>query len=100
MSTVHDRRLTSGWLRRQVRRSAILATGVISAAGLLAGSVVVLPAVSAEADTTVAPTITGLNCAYWSATDVAGPSIIVQATGDPAPTLSLVGDHCHDHGRR
>lgn len=52
MSTARDRDQTSGWFRRQIRRPAVLGTGLVATAALLSGSATVLTAGSASADTT------------------------------------------------
>jgi hypothetical protein len=52
MSTARDRHQTSGWLRRQIRRPAILGTGLAATAALLSGGATVLAAGPASADTT------------------------------------------------
>ena len=52
MSTVRDRHQISGWLRRQVRRPAVLGTGLVVTAGLLSGGAAALTAGPASADTT------------------------------------------------
>ena len=52
MSTVRARRLAPGWIRRQDRRPAVLATGLVTTAALLTGGATVLTAGPASADTT------------------------------------------------
>jgi hypothetical protein len=52
MSTVHDRHQASGWLRRQVRRPAVLGTGLVVTAALVSGGATALTAGPASADTT------------------------------------------------
>jgi hypothetical protein len=51
MRTARDHRLTSGWLRRQLRRPAALGTGMVTAAALVAGGAIALTASPAAAGT-------------------------------------------------
>jgi hypothetical protein len=52
MSTVRDRHQVSGWFRRQVRRPAVLGTGLVVVAALLSAAATALTSGPAAADTT------------------------------------------------